>query len=584
MTAPRIEPHFGDDALVNTTLDVPPPPADVFQVAPAEPLPASTGGGQAAHLIAAAGAGLHEALNSLFDDIEATLSEPLSEPNARHTLAQLFDQLWGALFIAQIEGAQDAARDAKLVIEYWDRLGDEQRATETLADVVLQLRRYLNLLYAAGLAPMPALMLEPINSLRLLLGKPALPEFQLTLGDFDLQLPPLLAPDPSAAPELWRHLRQMFEVGLIGVLRSDRLEASSALMERACTRAAEHHAEATLGRLLWEFAAVWTHLVGREQLEMTLQRKQLLAALDRELRAEYTAPTHQSREATLSKLIREMGFLVRLSGHSSTQTNALFGGCAIPTLAFRETDLLRGRLQLKGPDTATISALVAAMREELEEFNRTLESASEMVDPQAQRQALATSLNTHRETLELAKLTEPAAQAGRVLDCLQKPNTLVQAELLEALAVEMLRLDQLLQAATAPKHPRGTDAPAPMLADAKQALGAEARAALSLCRRGIEAFHETGDALHLGNLGAVMRQVQAAILFLGREQLHAPVRALTNALAEDLQADAVGQERIALIVDAMVTCDYLLSIPVETPLDATVLELAESTTQSLLQK
>ena len=71
MTAPRIEPHFGDDALVNTTVAAPAPPAETFRVASAEPLPMRTGGGQAAHLIASAETGLHEALEALFDDIEA---------------------------------------------------------------------------------------------------------------------------------------------------------------------------------------------------------------------------------------------------------------------------------------------------------------------------------------------------------------------------------------------------------------------------------------------------------------------------------------------------------------------------------
>ena len=153
----------------------------------------------------------------------------------------------------------------------------------------------------------------------------------------------------------------MFQVGLLGFIREDNLQAGLKLMLRALVRLDGLFSDKPAGRLCWiGAAAVESQLEG--QLLPRKARKQLFSRLDREIKQALVA--NGSYEAPRS-LLKELLYLVALADSRGPQSSAVREVFGLTPLPFTDHLLDEEYQRLSGPGQGVMRSLSTAIREEL---------------------------------------------------------------------------------------------------------------------------------------------------------------------------------------------------------------------------
>lgn len=531
--------------------------------------------------------------NELFttiDEAEQSLERFIVERQNGNLLQQAvgnLQQVRGILKVIELGGAEMLAHEVLQqatgipagVGENWDvRLA-------SLSSALHVLRRYLESVDLHR-QEIPELLLPAINDLRLASGQPVLPESLFFSVRLDLPRPPQIPPADGDRQEEAARLRHMYQLGLLGFIREQNLQASLGLMLRAMQRLDRIFAGRPHGRLHWICSAA-LESCRDAGLMPRKSRKMLFAHVDRELkrmlaRADYEPPR---------SLLKELLYLVALAdsqGALATQVREVF---SLQPLPFTDQLLEEEYRRLAGPGQSVMRSLSVAICEELAGLKDSLDLIERGASGVEGLKGLQARLSKLSKTLHMVGLIS----AGNAIAALLPSIAAVDSE---GRPLELQMLTRLAEAllyveGTVSGLERGERAPRPesdsgsfasqQLAEARIVVIDEARAGLALARRAITAYIESGgDKMHLANVPLSLDAVRGGLWFLDQQRAATLIAACGQYIQKRmLEGQTMPTEpMLETLADALTSLEYYLEGGAPDA-QAHILDLADDSVRAL---
>ncbi|MDF3931194.1 ferrous iron transporter B [Pseudomonas citronellolis] len=505
-------------------------------------------------------------------NLEQFIAERQNGSLLQHAV-ECLTQIRGTLKLIELAGAELLAQEAlDLATDIPTGVGEERDGQlAALGNALYVLRRYLENLETHR-QEIPELLLPAINDVRLAAGQPMLPESFFFSARLDLPRPPvtqaaLVVPDP--AHEI-RRLRQMYQVGLLALMRERDLYPGLKLMGRALARLDALLGYSPRSRLCWVGAGALEALVDAQMLPRKT-RKQLFARLDRELKPLLANPGYEAPR----QLLKELLYLTALAdsrGPRASELREVFGLASLP---FTDQLLEDESQRLSGPGQAVMRSLSTAIREELTTVKDQLDLIERGVSQADALGILHGHLGRLGKTLGMVGLntaaialqTQVTAVGGWVArGAVESPaslNALADALLyVESQVGSLERGERLSRAAnTDDGEPAADSFAVHQLAEARIVVIDEAQGGLALAKRAITAYLESnGDKLHLANVPGSLQAVRGGLWFLGQER----AAGLVGACADYIQRQMIettqmpSEQMLETLADALTGLEYYL--------------------------
>lgn len=540
---------------------------------------------------------VREELFASMGEVEDLLQQFLEDRHNGSLLQQAIEglhQLRGTLDLIELRGAALLLTEMiALATDIPEHDGeDRNEPLSALCDGLFLLERYLQQCRHQGFER-PELLLPAINQLRShRSGVTPLTESHFyTLSAAEL---PLTLRGSDAAEPLdkrtFNRLRQMYQLGLLGIIRGEGVGASAPLMLRALQRW-EMRLDREAATLCWAAAAA-LEAIEVTPLDLTAPRKKLFAQLDRIIRKR-AAHCGESGLQSHPLLLRDLLYLVALGDATCDRCNEVKQALNLPDTGYTEIELQAAFLRLRGPGVDVMRSVADALREEITAIKDLLDLlARNAGDAEQSLDTLGAALERLWKTLSMLDLKTVAGEIEAAALQLRTWQANDMA-LLEKVA------DAVLQAETAVNRldEKGSDV-GPVLGsgpnesgepvelrEARIVLIEESQAGLSLAKRAITAYMESGnDLMHLMNVPSTLETVRGGLIFLGMSRagniIHQSARYIQEHMLE--QQTPPQAQQLEVLADALTGIEfYLESAERSVVANADVLALAEESLAEL---
>ncbi|KAA0693548.1 ferrous iron transporter B [Halopseudomonas laoshanensis] len=530
-------------------------------------------------------------------EVEDLLQQFLEDRHNGSLLQQAIEglqQLRGTLTLIELRGAALLlAEMIALATDIPEHDGtDRNEPLSALCDSLFLLERYLQQCRHQGFER-PELLLPTINQLRANRpGVPALSDshfYSLTAESLPLTLRGQQEQQPLDG-RTFNRLRQMYQLGLLGMIRDDGLAASAPLMQRALVRW-QSTLDPSAATLCWVAAAA-LEAIEKTPLQLSSPRKRLFSQLDREIKKRAVRQPSPA-PANNPELLRELAFLVALGDASCERCEEVKAALRLPDTGYTELELQSSFHRLRGPGVDVMRSVAEALREELTAIKDLLDLlARNAGDPEQSLETLGGALQRLWKTLSMLDLPEAAAAIEAAAEQLSSWKS-ADIELLEQIA------DAVLMAETAVNRldERGSDVgPVPgsvpgdskepvELKEARIVLIEESQAGLSLAKRAITAYMESGnDIMHLMNVPSTLETVRGGLIFLGMTRAASIINLSGRFIQEVMleRRDVPKAQQLEVLADALTSIEFYLESAERSAVATTdVLTLAEESLAEL---
>ena len=236
--------------------------------------------------------------------------------------------------------------------------------------------------------------------------KPVLPEsqfFQVRLTSGLTMSGEPMCSDPERSRQTTRRLRQMYQIGLLGLLSHNRPYAGMRLMQRAASHLALLHKHLPFSRFCRVLAACLEAFADME-MELSRPRTILFSRVDQYLR-KLQLPAGLERLDVPDEFLKEMLYLIAVSGSCGPLASAVREEFSIQTLPFTDQTLKDARAAMAGPASDVFKSLSRVLREELGAVKDMLDLASRGAsNTDLDYAGLVTSMSTLSKTLSMVGL------------------------------------------------------------------------------------------------------------------------------------------------------------------------------------
>lgn len=555
-------------------------------------------------------------LNSLAmvrDELDTTIQRAASEFESflvdTHNSAAIescrndIAQVGGTLRLIQCVGAAVLADEMAATVG--DVAAAAPAASEALAGALshafFALPRYIEFVLTRKFLN-PYLVLPYVNELRVARRQPMLPEYHF--DQVPLSLTPVTPlPGSDAPPNLavLARLRQMYQVGLLALLRQKNEALNLQLIARASARFAAQ-TPVSSGRGLWQLAAAVTEALANKGLSVNLNRKRTLGSLER-LMARYVKGGEEALVAALDNNLRkELVYLLSLSAYREGAVKTVAAAFRLPALSPNDRELTAYRDAMRGPGLEAIDSVVKVLKEELRNAKDVLEIASQNQSISSEEVApLRETLNRVADTLQMINLRAPAeilrSQLQMVEGWAGQKNG-VPADQFLAVADALLFIESSLSSLyrhelTADDLENVSDAMRKQivadshLAEAAGIVITEAENGIAMAKRAITAYAESGyDPAHIANVAVTLNTVRGGVQLLGYIRAANVLKgcvAFVDLTAHDNQPSS--PQRVQLLetlADALISMEYYLAeLAAGRSPDDRILDVAEESLASL---
>jgi len=470
-----------------------------------------------------------------------------------------------------------------------------------LSHAFFVLPRYLEFVATKHFAD-PILIIPYANELRVARRLALLPESHYERRPLALA-PTSPLPTVSAAvavAELER-LRQMYQVGLLAILRQKNQALNLQLIARASARFAQQ-IDGGSGQGIWYLAAAVAECLAQGGLSLNLNRRRTLGIIER-LMARYL----KGGEAALAALLddgtrRELVFLLALSPYRDGLAKRVMDAFAIPHLHPDDRELTAQQESMRGPGIEAIDSVVKVLKEELR-------TAKDILEIAAQSQAVsAEELTPFKETLgrvaETLRMVNLKAPSNILREQLLQVETWsaqkngVGSEQFLAVADALLFIESSLSGLyrnelTASDLEQVTDAMRQQIvadsqfAEAARIVIDEAQSGIAMAKRAIISYVESNfDPIHIANVAVTLNTVRGGVQILNHLRAAAVLKgcsAFLEAHVQDRQHSAPQRHQLLeTLADALISLEYYLSelAAVRAP-DEKILTVAEESLAAL---
>lgn len=498
-------------------------------------------------------------------------------------------QIKGILSLIELTGAELLAQEMQTLAMDIPAGADQDCNVHLTAinNALHVLRRYLEQLEANWIE-MPELLLPAINDLRSANQQPFLPESYFFSSRLNFERPANAAPlNTDVTPELARRLRQMYQIGLLSLLRDERLSTSYGMMKRALQRL-DGFVKVQNGNLFWIAAAAFESMDDGKLL-LKKSRKQLFSRLDREIRLTLANGGY----STPRGLIKDLLYLVALANTSGPLATQVREAASLPTLPYTDHMLADEYQRLSGPGTNVLQSLFIAIQEELASVKDALDLIERGTASEEQFTTLHVTVAKLEKILAMIGLTSASNNLkyhlGIVLGW-HGPED-VNREALIKLADAIIYVEGQVAGMERGHAGSGEESEAEAFArhqlmEARIVVTEEAKAGLSLTKRAITSYFESsGERGHLDNIPVTLTNVRGGLQFIGEERAARLIAACNDFIQNRLinALDMPLEQTLESLADALTSLEYYLeggSLLLRRD-DGEILDLAEQSIQAL---
>lgn len=432
-----------------------------------------------------------------------------------------------------------------------------ESSLSAFTQAIVFLKRYVDFV-VSGDPVAPSLLLPTINVVRRERREKPLPEAYFFLVNLRPKLNvPTAQPAGQAFP--FRRARQLYQLGLIGLMRGSGRRGPVQVMLRAVRR----FEQASRGGASWSFwyvVAGALEALSQDNFEMTSQRLSLLGALDRQVRRIQDTEGKAFGEKMPDWLLKEFLYLVALAEPDTPLLQELQSLFHIGH-EVREKALCQTRSRLRGPDQSALESLSEALQEELQSV-KDLIDLFERTDVSEQNvQELLSSLIRIADTLQIANLSAAADRTRALHDRLKTTGIQRLQQDLNFIADEVIHIEQAMRALTQRGLDTGALVDPVSLNEARIAVLSESMTALTMIKRAIGAYLDSNnDKLHIRNVGKSLIDVAGAMMFLEKESVYDMLLQLEEFMQKQvLESDMLPSAgRMEAFADAISAIEYYL--------------------------
>lgn len=451
---------------------------------------------------------------------------------------------------------------------------------------------------------MPVLLLPFINDIRIANNKAPISDGQFfsVRVSADRPAPPKAEALPSASEfaTFVRRMRQMYLVGLLGILLDRRVSASFGLMRRAMVRLDRYCSNKPMGKLWW-LMAVALEAMEDKQMSVTAPRKFLFTAVDRQLKMLQKKGAAVLDQQPNEALLKDLIYIAAISGANLPSVKQVRQTFGVPPMPLTEAQLVQEMDNLRGPEMGTVHSVAEVIREELRASKNNLEVLSmggadviegyKGIADSLQRVAdilsvvglLTASTNLREQIALFRKWSEQKHEADRA-ELLAAADVLLYVESTVS-ALERINLspEKLAKANALAKDDVIASG---QIADAEKVVLEEAQAGLALIKRGIMSFQESNfDKNHIANLGKSLNSVRGAMIMLNMKRA-ADIAGSCAAFVDNtlMKGEVSGaiQQILETFADAVISLEYYLENYIQVGIkDDSVLDIASESVQAL---
>ncbi len=519
---------------------------------------------------------------------------------------QAIKQVLGIFRVLELKGAALLAEETYLtavtVIPGEDSTAPFKKL-EQIGAAFFVMSAYIEYLQRAQ-KKLPVLLIPQINELRKLRGEAVLPEshfFQVKFRESPVIPPvePIIVSEQEFKPLLAR-LRQMYQMGLIGLLRSKQSVAALGLMRRALIRLQRLGGSDKPLTLLWWLGNLAIVAIVKQNMELLESRKMLFSRLDRVIRQVQQNGQIAYQASPPKGLVKELLYLLMLSGIQSDTFLKLRQLYAIADLGYNDDELGLERQALQGPNASTVASLVKVLTDEITQIKKVLEIASQGAYRVDDMGSLIDTLTKIAETLNIVGLKGPAMilknEIKRVQTWADRGGEMSAADLDET-AKTLLFIESATQSLKDSKLSRDKLAMATEVAQreivaqsefaqAVRIVLEESESALSLVKRALNAFTESDyDSGNIRNLAKTLDGVRGGMIMLGHRRAAAAIASsmlFVDQVLLDPHLPPAVKELLETFADAIISIEYYIdTIRHNSKPDDSVLKLAEDSLAAL---
>lgn len=492
------------------------------------------------------------------------------------------NQLRGIFVLVELRGGTLLCQEAvALANEVPVGATDDKNALlAALSNALFILRRYVEY-YQQQHVDHPELLLPIINELRESRKEKPYPDSCFFDVDgkrrpnfcVSLNLAPLGQGDDKAYEVNARRFRHMFQVGLLEILRDRDVEIGKKLLAHASTGFARLCAAAPMGQV-WCLLNVVAEAMQDRTMGFEKPRKRLLMRLEKYAREVVYVGRIATTKEVPDSVYRELVYILFRSGSANPEVVDILNAYGLAPAEFTEQRLLDHRKRLYGPGSDVLKSLSDALQEEINQLKDKLDIIERGIEPDLHELGvIAAALDRLSNTLvllDLHQLSALARQEATRLRSWEQSGRLPEQEALFELANAMLSIEEAARQLETKGMTAETDALATgqrpandflYLNEALYVVIEEAKAALTLAKRAVTAFIESGyDKMHLANVPATLRGVWGGMIMLEDEDaaalLNRIIRSVDINLLESQEApDATLLEALA---DALTSLEYYI--------------------------
>lgn len=441
----------------------------------------------------------------------------------------------------------------------------------------------------------PALILSFINELKTATRSAVVAEYEAS----EYQAPANIDLSDSSASKdaefaaLLKRQRQMYQMGLVGLIREENLELKMQLMHRAMSRLAVASGD-SVQRTQWRLAEAVLEAMLCGDLELNFTRKRTLASIDAAIRAAESDADAQAAQSLLNELV----FLVNLSACTHTASTEVKEKLGLEPLVYHDRVLQKEKSVMQGPNADTIVTMVKAIREELAQCKEVLEIAAQDGSGGANFELLVGVFQRTSDIMAVVGLSSPSEMLGRMRDAVQawmdgeaydKDHLLEIADGLlyvESTLANLNRLDLNFTAKDEDEGAKRILMAKSQLDEAEAIVIKEAQAGIAQAKKDINSFIESNfDTLHIANVAENLVAVKGGVSVLKLNEASAVLASCIKFIQTTIDAgvdEDKAQSVLETMADALIALEYYLSeIEIHGEAPPNVLMVAEQSLAAL---
>ncbi len=435
--------------------------------------------------------------------------------------------------------------------------GVSEPILNAFTQAVVFLKRYVEFV-AAGNSVAPSLLIPTINVVRRVRGEKPLPEAYFFIVNLrpKLQMP---EPQHDAASFPYRRARQLYQLGLIGLIRGHGRRGPVQVMQRAVKRF-EQASRGGASWLFWHVVAGALDALSQDSFDMTPQRISLLGALDRQVRRIQESKGQAFTEKLPDWLLKEFVYLVALAEPETEQLQTLQREFHVEN-EVREAGLAHSRARLSGPDQSALQSLADALQDELQSVKDQLDLIERTDASDTSVEELAQSLNRIGDTLQIANEVQGSERCQKLVEKLEAGGSAVLSKEVAFIADEIIHLEQAIRSLTQEGLDQNSLVDPVSLNEARIAVLSESMTAMTMIKRAVGSYIDSnGDKLHIRNVGKSIIDVSGAMMFLERPEVHDMLMELNRFLQRDVLESEIPpkQAQMEAMADALTAIEYFL--------------------------